>query len=202
VSNALSAGDVASNKISALSANVASIETNLSDMRSDHVDLSNKVSLRLPWLNAQYRIVSDTQSVAGSALTDISGLVLTVNAGETWEIDGMLAFSTSAATVGLRFGMSVAPLSTPRLFSFTRMSGAQSATGAGAGGVMQVSGSSVLLSLGTFGVALVANPVTVKAMFNVASAGTVTFQYAGIASTAASPIHVLPGSYFKAFRIK
>jgi hypothetical protein len=132
------------------------------------------------------------------------GNIERIDSGEKFSywIDGMLAFSTSAATVGLRFGMSVAPLSTPRLFSFTRMSGAQSATGAGAGGVMQVSGSSVLLSLGTFGVALVANPVTVKAMFNVASAGTVTFQYAGIASTAASPIHVLPGSYFKAFRIK
>jgi hypothetical protein len=133
---------------------------------------------------------------------DISGLVLTVGTDETWEVDAMLLFSTSATTVGLRFGASVPPLSTPRAFMISRMSGAQSAGIIGGAGLFPVSGSSVLASVAGVGPAAGAFPVTMKAILNVASAGTFRLQYGGIASTAASPIHILPGSYFKAFRIK
>lgn len=156
----------------------------------------------VPWPAAVIRIMSTLQSTNGSALVDISGLVLTVEADETWAIDGMFLFSTSATTVGLRLGTSAPPLSTPRAFAFSRYSGGQSGGIAGGAGQLQVSGSSANMSITGTGPAGGVCPVVVKAVFNVTSAGTFRFQFAGIASTAASPMHILPGSYFKAFRLK
>lgn len=248
--------------INNLSGNAESIAANLSDLRSDHGVLSDKVSNAVSGLAAlstrvdslsaavgavsnyasvasnaasvadaarhvasnaasvavqaasvasaaaaavsppQIRIVSNVQSTAGSALVDISGLVLTVAADETWEMETMLAFSASATTVGLRLGLSVPPLSTPRHGIVTRYSGGQSGNIAGAAGNLQISGSSVFMSMTGTGPAAGVFVVTSKHVFNVASAGTVRVQYAGIASTTASPIHLMPGSYLKAIRLK
>ena len=44
--------------------------------------------------------------------------------------------------------------------------------------------------------------VTATHVMNVASAGTVRPMYAGILSTAASPIHILPGSYLRAVKLR
>jgi hypothetical protein len=195
VSNALSAGDVASNAISIVSAAHLSLVSVVSA-------LSQRVSVEIPWNAAVYRIMSTGQSTAGSALVDMSGLVLTVNAGETWEIDGMVMFSTSATTVGLKLGTSVPPLSTPRIFTMTRMLGTQTSTLLAGAGVLQVSGNSVNTSIAALGPAAGVSPVLIKAIFNVASAGTFRLMFAGIASTAQSPIQAMEGSYFKAFRIK
>jgi hypothetical protein len=200
--NRVSANSGTGGAASVTSAEVESIAANLSDMRSDHVVLSDKVSALVPWLGAQFRVLSNTKSNATSTLANISGLVLTVAADETWEIDGMMLFSTSATGTGLRLGTSVPPLSTPRGFAFMRVSGGTSAGIAGGGGQLQVSGNSANMSITGVGPAGGVFPVLVKAVFNVASAGTVRMMWAGIASTAASPVHVLPGSYFRAFRIK
>jgi hypothetical protein len=149
----------------------------------------------------QIRKVVDVQSTAGSALVDISGLVITAAAGDNWEINGLILLSTSAATVGLRMGWSVPPLSTPRYGFFTRQSVGQSAGVAGGGGLLQVSGQSINMSItGTPGLG-VPFGVRVEGIMNVASAGTIRLMYAGIASTAASPIHIMPGSYLKAVKI-
>jgi hypothetical protein len=131
---------------------------------------------------------------------DISGLVLTVAADQTWEINGLLLVSTSVATAGLRAGVSVPPLSLPRYLQFTRLSTGQSAGVMGGGGLLQVSGQSILLSLANLGGVLVGVPF--YGVFNVASAGTVRIMYAGIASTAQSPVHIMAGSYIKAVRLK
>jgi len=187
---------------SVTSAEVQSIANNVSDLRSDHIVMSDKLSLRAPWLAAQIRILSNNKSTAVSTMTDISGLVLTVAADETWQIEGQAYFSTSATTVGLRLGASVPPLSLPRYFNILRTSGAQSAGVIGGGGLMQVSGSSANVSVAGVGPAGGAFPVSFNYMFNVASAGTFRLQYAAIASATASPMHVLAGSYFKAFRVK
>jgi len=245
-----------------LSGNADSIAANLSDLRSDHGVLSDKVSNAVSGLVAlsgrvdtlsaavgavsnyasvasnaasvataaantasnaasvavqaasvasaaalaagapQVRLVSNVQSVAGSALVDISGLVLTVAADQTWEVQGMIAFSTSATTVGLRLGYSVPPLSTPRFGIFNRVSGGQSAGMAGGAGLLQVSGQSVFMSMTGVGPTGGVYVVDFKHVMNVASAGTVRLMYAGIASTTASPIHLMPGSYLKAIRLK
>lgn len=180
ISNALSAGDVKSNKISVL---------------------SNKVSLRAPWLDAEIRILSNLKSNNTSTLSDISGLVLTVAAGETWEVEGMIFTSTSAIGAGLKLGTSVAPLSTPRFIWMNAGIGTQSALARPGGGLLQVSGNSANFSIAS----TAANTPFVnefRAIFNVASAGTFRMMYSPIASATASPMHVLPGSYFKAFRLK
>lgn len=183
--------DSVANAVSVVSAAHASLLSN-------HVVLSNKVSLMSS--NTQVRIVSNTQSTNGSALVDISGLVLTIAADETWEVNGMLLVSTSAATVGFKGGCSVGVLSLPRYMEFQRISGGQSAGIMGGAGLMQVSGTSQFLSLAALGGVLVGIKYT--ALFNVASAGTFRMQYAGIASTAASPVHIMPGSYLRAVRLK
>ena len=194
ISNALSAGDVASNAISIVSAAHASLLSN-------HIVLSNKVSARAPWSQAVYRVVSDTQSNATSTLADISGLVLTVAADETWQIDGMIFTSTSAITAGLKIGTSVPPLSTPRYIWHVGGIGTQSALSRGGGGLLQVSGSSANYSVAS---TAAGTPFVNKfdAIFNVASAGTFRMQFAPIASATASPMHILPGSFMRAFRIK
>jgi hypothetical protein len=153
-------------------------------------------------LDTQIRITSTLQSTAGSALVDVSGLILTVAADQTWRVEGYLLISTSAATAGLKMGFSVPVLSTPRYTKIIAGSAGQSATVAGGGGQLQISGSSALLSITGIGPAGAAVPVKFDAMFNVASAGTFTLQACGIASTAASPMHFLPGSYMIAYRIK
>ena len=194
ISNALSARDVASDAISIVSAAHASLLSN-------HIVLSNKVSARAPWSQAVYRVVSDTQSNATSTLADISGLVLTVAADETWQINGMIFTSTSAITAGLKIGTSVPPLSTPRYIWHVGGIGTQSAANRGGGGLLQVSGSSANYSVAS---TAAGTPFVNKfdAIFNVASAGTFRMQFAPVASATASPMHILPGSFMRAFRIK
>lgn len=202
-SQAASVATVAANTASA-AANVASAAANTaSNAASVAVQAASVASAAALALFApQIRILSNTKSTAGSALVDVSGLVLTVNANETWEIQGMAAFSTSATTVGLRMGLSVPVLSTPRFGYINRISGGQSA-GAGAGvGNLQISGSSVFMSITTVGPTGAVFVTEYKFIANVASAGTFRLQYGGIASTVASPIHIMPGSYFKAVRLK
>jgi hypothetical protein len=194
-----SAFGAVSNQLSQVS-NYASIASNAASVAVQAASVASAAALAL---NApQIRLVSNVQSVAGSALVDISGLVLTVAADQTWEIAGMLAFSTSATTVGLRMGYSVPPLSFPRFGYMNRASGSQSAGFAGGAGQLQVSGQSVFMSITGTGPTGGVHIVEFKHVMNVASAGTVRLMYAGIASTTASPIHLMPGSYLKAIRLK
>jgi len=190
---------VASNAAS-VAANAASVASNAASVAVQAASVASAAAAAVS--PPQIRIVSNVQSVAGSALVDISGLVLTVAADQTWEIMGMLAFSTSATTVGLRAGYSVPPLSTPRFGAFTRFSGGQSAGFAGGAGQLQVSGASIFMSITGAGPAGGVYVVNFQHVMNVASAGTVRLMYAGIASTTASPIHLMPGSYLKAIRLK
>jgi len=153
-------------------------------------------------LNTQIRILSSNQSGNGSALVAVSGMLLTVAANETWKIEGYLLMSTSAATAGLRMGFSVPPLSLPRYAKFIAGSASQSATIAGGGGQMQVSGQSIMLSITGIGPAGAAVPVKFDAFFNVASAGIVNLMACGIASTAQSPLTIMAGTYMICYRLK
>jgi hypothetical protein len=202
--NALSVANAAANFASiasnaaSVASNAASVAVAAANVASNAASVASAAAAALG--SPQIRIVSDTQSTTGSALVDISGLVLTVAAGETWEMRGLLLVSTSVATTGLRAGVSVPPLSLPRYMEFRRLSTGQSAGVIGGGGLLQVSGASQLLSLANLGGVLVGVPF--EAVFNVASAGTVRIMYAGIASTAASPVHIMAGSYIRAVRLK
>lgn len=193
-----SAAAVAAQSAANTASNYASVASNAASVA---VQAASTASVAAAALNYQIRKVANVQSTAGSALVDISALVLTVAAGDNLEIEGFVYLSTSAATVGLRMGWSVPPLSTPRMGFFTRYSAGQSAGIAGGGGLLQVSGQSILMSItGTPG-AGTPYIVKVEAQMNVASAGTIRLMYAGIASTAASPQHIMPGSYLKAIKI-
>jgi hypothetical protein len=194
---ALAAQHVASNYASVASV-YANTASNYASVASNAASVA--VAAAAGILAPQVRIVSNTQSTTGSALVDISGLVLTVAADQTWEINGMLLVSASAATVGFKGGCSVPVLSLPRYLEFLRVSQGQSAGAMGGGGLLQVSGASQQLSLAALGGVLVG--ITYQGVFNVASAGTFRMMYAGIASTAASPVHIMPGSYLKAIRLK
>ena len=194
-----SAAAVAAQSAANTASNYASVTSNYASVVSNYASAVSATALLMQV--PQVRKVANVQSTAGSALVDISALVLTVAAGENWEINGMIYLSTSATTVGLRMGWSVPPLSTPRMGFMTRYSVGQSAGIAGGGGLLQVSGQSINMSItGTPG-AGTPYMVKVEAQMNVASAGTIRLMYAGILSTAASPIHIMPGSYLKAIKI-
>jgi hypothetical protein len=67
---------------------------------------------------------------------------------------------------------------------------------------MQVSGSSVLLSMTSMAPAGGIAVVGFTGIFNTTSSGTVRLQYAGVASTAASPITILAGTHMMCYRLK
>jgi hypothetical protein len=188
---------VASNAASVAS-NAASVALQAASVASNAASVAVAAVAGVP--DHQIRIVSNTQSIAVSTMTDISGLILTLSAGETWRIEGMVLISTSVGTVGLNMGCSVAPLSTPRFLRFGRLSAGQSAGYLGGGGMMQVSGSSVFLSAANVGGVLVG--IEVMGVFNVASAGIFQLQAKGLASVAASPLHIMPGSFLLCHKIK
>lgn len=184
ISDAMSAGD-------AVSADLTSVKS--------------VIGAKAPWLAAKYVVISNLQSIAASALTDVSGMVLTVGADETWKFEGMVLVHTSGSnTAGLRLGFSTPPLSTPRFAVFDGVSApAQSVGGLRAGAQMAVSGSNVILSVTSsqFAAAGSAVPFGFEGIFNVASAGTFRLQAANVASATQSPTHI-NGGYMIAYRLK
>lgn len=187
---------------STITAGIGSVTSaELSAVSAAAQSANNVLSSRMFFLDSKILMMSSLQSTNGSALVDVSGMVLTVAADETWVLNGYLVVSTSAATAGVRAGFSVTPLSLPRLANFIGASAGQSAGVRIGAGQLQVSGSSVILSLAATGAG---TPTQIKfdAIFNVASAGTVRLQACGIASTAASPLHIMPGTYMICYRVK
>lgn len=172
--------------------------SNYASVVSNYASVVSATAAGLPV--TEIRIVSNVQSTNGSALVDLSGLVLTMSAGESWEINGIVLVSTSVATAGLRMGCSVTPLSSPRHIRFMRASGTQSAGILAGGGQLQVSGTSQFFSAANLGALI--NMIEVKAVLNCASSGTFRLQACGIASTAASPLHFMPGSYLRCVKLK
>jgi len=171
---------------------------------SDLASVKSVVSVKAPWNQAVYMVISDTQSTTASALTDVSGIVLTVGANETWRFQGAIVIQQSAANTGLRMGFSVPPLSTPRFAIFDCISAAGQASAAGNGaalGQLQVSGNSIILSLTSTPIAAAQIPVRFEGLLNTTSSGTVRLMAAGVNSTTASSLNIL-GGYMMAFRLK
>jgi hypothetical protein len=184
ISDAMSAGD-------AVSADLTSVKSVL--------------LAKAPWFAAKAMVASAQQSIAASALANISGMVLTVAAGETWRFEGGMYVHTSSPTAGVRIGFSVPPLSTPR-YAYLEAASAgafgSSAIGMQVGGQLHASGPSVLMSLASSQAAVgSAQPIEFKGLFNVASAGTFAVMAAVVNSATASPIHI-NGAWMMAYRLK
>lgn len=210
-------GSVTSTEVSAVSAQAASalsqaisvgtatandISNNLSNEISNRISADNA---RSPWVGAVMRIVSNLQSINTSAVADVSGLVVTVAAGELWRIDGVAMLSTTAVNAGLKAAFSVPPLSAPTGVVYgdapLSVAGAIAARGGLRGQGAQVSGSSIFLSAISTPAGSVF-PLTFGGVFNIASAGTIRLQLGGVASTAASPLHIIAGSHLIAYRLR
>lgn len=98
VSNALSAGDVVSNKISALSVTVSLLHL--------------KVSGQLGSVNSVNRAnyVSVANVICAATITDISGTTVSISAGGIYELHGAIVYSVSTTT-GHGFGITFAACS-------------------------------------------------------------------------------------------
>jgi hypothetical protein len=101
----------------------------------------------------------------------------------------------------VRVGFSVPPLSS-RFVQFAYASGGQSTLPSGGAGILQVSGTSVMLSITSMSPAGQPAVVGFRGLFNVTSGGTFRVQFAGVASTAQSPVTLMPGSYMMCHRLK
>jgi hypothetical protein len=188
-----------SNKLSEEASVRAAADESLNDTVSD---IQANVANLAPWVAARVITMSDTQSIAASALTDLSGMVLTVAAGETWKFEGMVFVTTSSPTAGLRLGFSVPPLSTPRFVAIDTVSGtAQSAGGVRAANMLQVSGNSIILSMTSSQFTTSGVPVQFEGIFNVASAGTFRVMAANVGSATGSPNNYT-GGYMICHRLK
>jgi hypothetical protein len=164
-------------------------------------DANANLAIVAPWQEAKIITMSSGQSIAASALTDLSGMVLTVGADQTWKFEGMMLVSTSSPTAGLRLGFSVPPLSLPRLVVIDAVSGnGQSVGGVRAGAQLQVSGNSIILSMtsSNWGGAV---PVQFEGIFNTTSSGTFRVMAANVGSATGSPNHYV-GGYMIAYRLK
>jgi hypothetical protein len=118
VSNLLSADAALSNNISALSAQLSLDNSALSQAISVlSVQLSLQVSAMSQALSvfeaqiapggAQIRVVATGGAITGSAVTNISGLSISVAAAGTYQVEGQVLFNISAlSTVGVGFGLS------------------------------------------------------------------------------------------------
>lgn len=101
-----------STEISALSNNISILSATLSTTASAlsaRIDtVSNAVSVLSAGLGSpQLRWVSTANTVTGSAVTNISGLSVSVAAGGTYQVQGAVLFNMSAVTTtGIGFGLS------------------------------------------------------------------------------------------------
>lgn len=208
-SNALSIANVVSARLASVIANELSAHSQAISVHSQQISvLSQAVSAKAPWLQAIARVVSNTQSINVSTMTGVSGLSITLGAGQEWHFHGMLWVSTSAVGAGLRVGTSVAGglAAAPRFMRVEAAGGpaanVQSAAALHAYGLVATSGTTVLMSLTSAGGAAgVGFPVRLEGMILASAAGSFQIAAAGIASTAASPLHVMAGSYIFAYRI-
>ena len=155
---------------------------------------STELSARAPSLAASLYVTNGTQSIATStANTNISGLSFAVGANQTWQFEGVLMVSTSATTVGMKLGASVPPLSSPKFMWARGQSFDDQGSLAVSANSAPISMLSVVAGLGF---------LEIRAIMNTTSSGVVQFTGAAIASATASPLHIISGSYMKAFRIK
>jgi len=194
---ASNAASVASNAASVAS-NAASIASAAAVVAQNAASIASAAAAGVP--NHRIFIVSTDQSITASTLAKVSGLMVSLSAGETLQIEGMMLVSASAGGVGLKAGVSTNVLSLPRYIEFWRISTGQSAGGMGGAGILQVSGTSQYLSAAALGGTNVG--VNFRAILNVASAGTFRIMAAGIASTVANPIHIRAGSYMIVRKLK
>ena len=222
VSNALSAGDVASNAISnALSvANAASnaVSNEISNRISADNVLSQAISVisdQVSVISAglglpQVKVVGNIQTISATALTNISGMSVSVVAGGTYKVQAVIMHTHSAGATTAIFGFG---LTFPAM-----VGGAPGAVGRFDGFPSAVVGSAVnLVSTNSFGVihnGSASGSILVSAanqtsgaviatwydgLFIVSTSGTIQFQAKASATTAA--VHIQRGSYVQAFRI-
>lgn len=199
-SNALSVANAASNAASIVSnalSNEISNRTSAVNVLSNQVSiLSNQVS-NLISASPQIRRCTSAVTISASALTNVSGLSVSVAAGGTYYIDGMLVFTVSAPG-GVGFGMTF-----PAMAQAGGFMGAVSAFIQG-GGTTRVgftgstASGSILVSVSAQASAQV-NPVEFNGLFVVSTAGTIQIQARVCA--AASNLVVYQNSFIRAIRI-
>lgn len=162
---------------------------------------------RAPWISAVYAIVANSQTINTSAIAGVSALTFAVAANSLWEFEGMVIASVSAVAAGLLFGTSVSGglAAGPRFMYVETVQGTvnpQSAVGALRGfGLIGQSGLTTILSCTSIASAGLAFPIWFNGTVQASASGNVQIAAGGIASTAASPLVILAGSYIKAFRL-
>jgi hypothetical protein len=203
VSNALSAGDVKSNTISAISDRITSISAQITSVDGRVNTVSNLVSVlssRVGGSVPPIAMVSTVQSVSATALTNISGMSVSVSAGVVYEIRGAIMFSAVANVV--KFGATF-PALTQGVGGFrgwtTQLGGAAaSAFSAMAGGQFDAADSGVV----AVSVLMAAGPalMNISALIEVSTTGVFQVQ---MATSVATAIHnVQRGSFLRAYRIR
>jgi archaellum component FlaC len=193
--------DGLSNRVSVLSVNVDTLSNNVSALSAAIVVLSNQVSAAGGF---QQKVVQGTQSISTSALTQISGLSVSVAANGAYKIEAYLIYNVSAISAS---GYNLALV-------------ASGLTQQTANGNWQFT-SAQPVSTGGTAIALVNQPFNglSGAAISVTSAGTAQLTFSkleaivvasttggtlviqGKTTVASNSLYIYKGSYIKAFKI-
>jgi hypothetical protein len=151
----------------------------------------------------QLKLVTGSQVISASALTNISGLSATVSAGVTYRLQAMVLVDRGVASE-TKYGLTFPAMTRVRGKVFTPLANVQgqptvSTLGYHVGFEGDSASGSVLISIISTAAALVSTFVQYTAVMLVSTTGTVQLQAAGQADTAA--IAIQPGSYLEVYRL-
>jgi hypothetical protein len=202
VSNALSAGDVASNAISILSQQVSALSQGHSALSQSHSVLSAGLGL------AQMRVIQNAQVISATAFTNVSGLSVSVTSAAVYRIEGRVLFTTSLAT-GTAFGFTYPGGVGPGVMTMEFLAANAGTPGnlTSANYVANRLNESSMSTVATAQMSLVAQLVSattgeleIYGLVKVsATAGAIQLQ--AKQSAAGGGVQFLPGSYLQAFRV-
>jgi hypothetical protein len=227
VSNALSAGDIASNSISiisqalsvetanrvsadnALSQSLSVVSQQLSVLSQAHSVLSQAHSVISAGLGLpQMRVIQNAQVISATAFTNVSGLSLSVTSAATYRVEGRILFTTSIVT-GTAFGFTYPAGVGPGVMTMEFMANNAGTPGnlTSANYVANRLNETSMSTVATAQMSLVAQLVSattgeleVYGLIKIsATAGAIQLQ--AKQSAAGGGVQFLPGSYLQAFRV-
>jgi hypothetical protein len=195
-------GSVTSTELSAVSAAAASAAASLSTrIDTASAQVASIVNNYLSALGTTHmRYVSGAQGISATALTDISGLSLTLSAGGMYRVE---LFINHRMSVGNTYGYGLSfPAMTHaggRWMGAASVGGSafESATTTRGGWFNEAATGSIVMS--AVNGATTTQPVLMEALFMVSTTGTL--QVMGRTSAAGSPVSVLPGSHVRAYKL-
>jgi hypothetical protein len=192
------AANTVSNAVSIVSVAINVVSQAVSVLSQQVSVLSNQLSQMGAF--QQFVVSGGTQGLSGTALTNISGLSISVAINGVYQVEAMVLFAMSTAnTIG--FGLTFPGMKQSgghMIMGMSLVAAGTTPVGRTNFGVFNENGSGSIL-VSSASVPAGTMPLWLRAVFNVSTAGTIQLQARVSATTA--PVNIFVGSFIKAFKI-